>query len=165
MSLKKSHNRWCSKTNGGFNFNHRYLLLGTTYAFSREAACLEIRVYFPKCCLNVFFFVTAKTWSAGKWTKAYRKRRTRSKGASMNQFIIFLIIFLRQENPLWRVFRSFVRRFGVFFFLLGPSRTLAPVIKCRRFLSFYQRYVVRDHIADLTYIAGSLGPVSSTQWF
>ena len=27
----------------------------TTYAFSREAACLEIRVYFPKYCLNVFF--------------------------------------------------------------------------------------------------------------
>ena len=28
--------------------------------------------------------------------------------------------------------------------LPGPSRRLAPVIKCRRFLSFFQRYIVRD---------------------
>ena len=29
-------------------------------------------------------------------------------------------------------------------FLPGPSRRLAPVLKCRRFLSFFQRYIVRD---------------------
>ena len=29
-------------------------------------------------------------------------------------------------------------------YLPGPSRRLAPVIKCRRFLSFFQRYIVRD---------------------
>ena len=28
--------------------------------------------------------------------------------------------------------------------LPGPSRRLAPVIKCGRFLSFFQRYIVRD---------------------
>ena len=28
--------------------------------------------------------------------------------------------------------------------LPGPSRRLAPVIKCRQFLSFFQRYIVRD---------------------
>ena len=28
--------------------------------------------------------------------------------------------------------------------LPGPSRRLAPVLKCRRFLSFFQRYIVRD---------------------
>ena len=28
--------------------------------------------------------------------------------------------------------------------LSGPSRRLAPVIKCTRFLSFFQRYIVRD---------------------
>ena len=28
--------------------------------------------------------------------------------------------------------------------LPGSSRRLAPVIKCRRFLSFFQRYIVRD---------------------
>ena len=29
-------------------------------------------------------------------------------------------------------------------FLPGPSRRLAPVLKCRRFLSFFQLYIVRD---------------------
>ena len=29
-------------------------------------------------------------------------------------------------------------------YLPGPSRRLAPVIKCRRFLSFFHRYIVRD---------------------
>ena len=29
-------------------------------------------------------------------------------------------------------------------FLPGPSRRLAPVIKCSPFLSFFQRYIVRD---------------------
>ena len=29
-------------------------------------------------------------------------------------------------------------------FLPGPSRRLGPVLKCRRFLSFFQRYIVRD---------------------
>ena len=29
-------------------------------------------------------------------------------------------------------------------FLPGPSRRLAPVLKCRLFLSFFQRYIVRD---------------------
>ena len=28
--------------------------------------------------------------------------------------------------------------------LPGPSRRLAPVLKCRRVLSFFQRYIVRD---------------------
>ena len=28
--------------------------------------------------------------------------------------------------------------------LPGPSRRLAPVIKCSPFLSFFQRYIVRD---------------------
>ena len=31
-----------------------------------------------------------------------------------------------------------------FYFLPGPSRRLAPVIKCSPFLSFFQRYIVRD---------------------
>ena len=40
-------------------------------------------------------------------------------------------------------------------FLPGPSRRLAPVIKCSPFLSFFQRYIVRD--ISLTWdIAGSL---------
>ena len=29
-------------------------------------------------------------------------------------------------------------------YLPGPSRRLPPVIKCRRFLSFFQRYIVRN---------------------
>ena len=42
-----------------------------------------------------------------------------------------------------------------FRFLPGPSRRLAPVIKCSPFLSFFQRYIVRD--ISLTWdIAGSL---------
>ena len=37
-----------------------------------------------------------------------------------------------------------VTRLTIFYFLPRPSRGLAPVIKCRRFLSFFQRYIVRN---------------------
>ena len=39
--------------------------------------------------------------------------------------------------------------------LLGPSRRLTPVIKCSPFLTFFQRYIVRDISLTLD-IAGSL---------
>ena len=45
--------------------------------------------------------------------------------------------------------------FFMYWLLPGPSRRLEPVIKCSPFLSFFQRYIVRD-ISLTCDIAGSL---------
>ena len=75
-----------------------------------------------------------------------------SDDISEKRLLIDSGIFLRIEGG-WLdclctyngIFPSLVNgREGVFRFLPGSSRRLAPVLKCRRFLSFFQRYIVRD---------------------
>ena len=50
---------------------------------------------------------------------------------------------LRKNRMLYKAFFLINVKLRVSL-LPGPSRRLAPVIKCRRFLSFFQRYIVRD---------------------
>ena len=64
-------------------------------------------------------------------------------------FIINFFPFLRCvcykfPNMYSRVICKLVLNDILMSFLPGPSRRLAPILKCRRFLSFFQRYIVRD---------------------
>ena len=62
------------------------------------------------------------------------------------------LLFSRKASPT--VMEKWKMRFHLVL-LPGPSRRLEPVIKCSPFLSFFQRYIVRD--ISLTWdIAGSL---------
>ena len=58
--------------------------------------------------------------------------------------VSFLKTFLYCDRFLpWHLTADMQLLYGRMF-LPGPSRRLAPVLKCRQFLSFFQRYIVRD---------------------
>ena len=64
-------------------------------------------------------------------------RRLINKYAMECHFITYLVSRKRHFSRKLALLRNICS-------LPGPIRGLAPVIKCRRFLSFFQRYIVRD---------------------